>query len=110
MKLLFDQNLSWRLCAALADYFPGSLHVRDVDLSSAADDAVWEFARQNDLTIVTKDVDFHQRSFVYGPPPRVVWVRRGNCSTDDVMEILVSRRDSIEAFCGDPEASFLVLR
>lgn len=72
MKLLCDQNLSWRLCATLAADFPESLHVRDVDLSSAADDAVWEFARQNGLTIVTKDADFHQRSFVYGPPPRVV--------------------------------------
>ena len=70
MKLLFDQNLAWRLVRSLADLYPDSVHVRDVGLASADDAAVWEYAKENALTIVSKDGDFHQRSFLYGHPPR----------------------------------------
>jgi len=70
VKLLFDQNLAWRLVRSLADLYPDSVHVRDVGLASADDAAVWEYAKENALTIVSKDGDFHQRSFLYGHPPR----------------------------------------
>lgn len=90
--------------------YPQSVHVRDVGLASADDAVVWEFARANGLTIVTKDADFHQRSFVLGSPPQVVWIRRGNCSTDAIIDLLERRRDAIEAFGRNPEAAFLVLR
>lgn len=66
----------------LAQEFPSSLHVRDLGMERAGDVAIWEFARDNDYTIVSKDSDFHQRSFLYGRPPKVVWVRLGNVSTD----------------------------
>jgi predicted nuclease of predicted toxin-antitoxin system len=33
---------------------------------------------------VSKDTDFHQRSFLFGGPPKVVWIRLGNCSTEDI--------------------------
>jgi predicted nuclease of predicted toxin-antitoxin system len=87
-RLLFDQNLSHRLVRALAEIFPGSLHVRDAGLARADDTAVWQFARDAGLTIVTKDSDFNQMCLVYGPPPRVVWLRIGNCATDDVLGII----------------------
>jgi predicted nuclease of predicted toxin-antitoxin system len=75
VKLLFDQNLSPKLIAALEDLFPGSLHVREVALAQAGDEAVWNHAADHGFAIVSKDSDFHQRSFLYGPPPKVVWVR-----------------------------------
>jgi predicted nuclease of predicted toxin-antitoxin system len=109
VKLLFDQNLSWRLSVVFFDRYPGSVHVRDIGLATADDAAVWEYARSHDLTIVTKDADFHQRSFVLGSPPRVVWIRRGNCSTDAIIDLLNDRRDTIDSFARNPEAAFLVL-
>jgi len=72
MKLLFDENLSHKLVWLLADLFPDSIHVRDVDLRAADDPVVWEYAKNNDLMIVAKDSDMHQRSFVFGYPPKVV--------------------------------------
>jgi predicted nuclease of predicted toxin-antitoxin system len=66
VRLLFDQNLASRLVRSLAALYPDSVHVRDVELASADDVAVWEYAKQNALTIVSKDGDFHQRSFLYG--------------------------------------------
>lgn len=74
MKLLFDQNLSFRLVRALMDSFPGSVHVRDQGLKDADDRQVWEFAKQSGMAIISKDSDFQQRSMLYGHPPKVIWV------------------------------------
>ena len=72
MKLLFDHNLSYRLVRSLQRVYPDSQHVREVGLSEATDEAVWRHAVEQGLTIVTKDADFHQRSFLFGHPPKVV--------------------------------------
>ena len=88
MKLLFDQNLSPSLVDSLADIYPESVHVQSVGLDRAADRAVWDFARLQNLVIVTKDADFLESSLIAGAPPKVVWIRRGNCSTSDVEAIL----------------------
>ena len=109
MKLLFDENLSYKLVRLLADLFPDSVHVREIGLQAADDPVVWEYAKDNDLMIVSKDSDMHQRSFVFGYPPKVVWVRLGNCSTSDVEQLLRRRCASIEAFYEDVTASFLSL-
>ena len=109
MRLLLDENLSPRLARALADLCPGSIHVRDVGLAAASDDEVWTYAAERGFTVVSKDAEFHQRSFLFGHPPKVVWIRRGNCSTRDIETLLRARRDELVAFEQDPEASFLAL-
>ncbi len=109
MKLLLDENLSPRLVGALADVYPGSVHVRHVGLESADDAAVWAHARAHQLTVVSKDSDFHQRALLFGPPPRVVWIRRGNCSTREVERILRDHRADLEGLVADPAAAVLVL-
>ncbi len=70
MKLLFDHNLSYKLVGRLADLFPDSEHVRNVNLHEADGRTVWEYARANGLAIVSQGEDFHQRSFLYGAPPK----------------------------------------
>ncbi len=109
MKLLLDQNLSPRLVRTLEAVYPGSSHVRLVGLRDADDAVVWQFAREHDFIIVSKDSDFHQRSFVFGFPPKVIWIRRGNCPTADIEEILRERQSSILEFCEDDVHSFLAL-
>jgi predicted nuclease of predicted toxin-antitoxin system len=109
MKLLFDQNLSHRLVGQLATEFPGSAHVRDVGLAAAPDQDVWSHAATSGFVIVSKDVDFQQRALLYGHPPKVIWVRLGNCSTGAVAALLRWRIADIQAFAADPIASFLVL-
>ena len=84
MKLpLFDENLSRRLVARLADVFPGFGHIVDLGMESAPDIEVWEYARVNGYVITTKDSDFNELGLVSGFPPKVVWIRCGNCSTRD---------------------------
>ena len=101
MRLLFDQNLSPRLDQSLRDLYPESLHVRSVGLESASDYVVWQYARDNRLTIVSKDSDFRQLSFTLGYPPKVIWIRRGNCSTTEIESILRHRLADLLTFYQD---------
>ncbi len=109
MKLLFDQNLSPRLVGQLAAEFPGSAHARDIGLAAAPDPAVWTHAAAHGFAIVSKAADFQQRALLYGHPPKVVWLRVGNCSTATVAALLRSRLADIAAFEADPAAAFLAL-
>ena len=109
MSLLFDQNLSHRLVALLVEEFPGSVHVRDVGLATADDQVVWLHAKEQGLTIVSKDSDFQQRALLLGHPPKVIWLRLGNCTTAAITTLLRARLDDVLAFEADPVAAFLVL-
>jgi predicted nuclease of predicted toxin-antitoxin system len=109
MKFLFDQNLSHRLVAQLMVEFPGSAHVRDFGLARAADPLVWAHAAAQGFVIVSKDVDFLHRALLLGPPPKVVWIRLGNCLTAEVATLLRSQHATLLAFEADPSASFIAL-
>jgi len=109
MRLLFDHHLSHRLCRLLQKEFPSSAHVKDLGLERAEDSAIWEYAKECGYVIVSKDEDFQQQSFVYGPPPKVVWLRVGNCSTEEIAGVLREHAQDLIAFDSDPEAAFLVL-
>ena len=93
MRLLFDQNLSHRLASHLADLFPNSVHVRSVALDQMPDQQIWEYAKANGFCIVTQDSDFAERSRLYGAPPKVVWLRCGNSTPQQVAALL--RRNAI---------------
>lgn len=108
-RLLFDENLAARLVPALSDAYPESAHLTDVGLLGAADLAIWDFAGRNGFVLVSKDEDFQRLSILHGPPPKVIWIRRGNCSTDDIARLLRDNRRDIEAFAEHEEAGFLVL-
>lgn len=108
-KLLFDENLAPRLVVALADLYPGSAHVLNVGLEGSSDTSIWEHAAAGGFLLVTKDEDFHRLSVLRGFPPKVVWVRLGNCSTADVTQLLRTRFQQVMAFTTDEEAAFIAL-
>jgi predicted nuclease of predicted toxin-antitoxin system len=109
MKLLFDQNLSHRLVSHVSVGFPGSTHVRLVGLQRAKDSELWTYAATNGFAIVSKDADFQQRSMLMGHPPKVIWIRSGNCLTQAVAALLLNQRETLLAFDADPSATFIAL-
>lgn len=109
MKLLFDQNLSPQLVDRLVDVYPDSGHVTPAGLDRASDGEVWKYARENDHVIVTKDADFEELSQLRGSPPKVVWLRLGNCTTAEIEAILRSRTQILQDFDADPDADVLTL-
>ena len=94
----------------IADLFPSSQHVATAGLLRGDDDTIWDYAAAGDFVILTKDDDFRQRSFLRGPPPKVIWLRLGNCATSDVVVLLRERERRIVDFLADPQAALLVLR
>ena len=109
MKLLLDENLSPRLVERLNDLYPDCVHVREVGLERAPDEAVWNYARANAFTIVTQDADFGERSVLLDSPPKVIWLRRGNCSSSEMETILRAQYAAVVAFHNDPQEAVLAL-
>lgn len=109
MKLLLDENLSPRLVASIRDLYPDSCHVEDCELLCATDEEIWRYAGQNDFVIVTKDSDFSERSALHGSPPKVIWLRIGNCTTDRAGFVLRDAFPRIQPFLAAKEESCLVL-
>ena len=88
MKLLFDQNLSYKLVGLLDRHFPGSSHLKLINLDKEADKHVWDFARINGFSVVSQDADFYEMSLLYGFPPKIVWLRCGNMPTQYIHKLL----------------------
>lgn len=78
MKLLFDENLSPALVERLLHVFPESAH--------------------HGFAIVSKDADFAELSILMGSPPKLIWIRRGNCSTNVMQHLLLQHGDAIGSF------------
>jgi predicted nuclease of predicted toxin-antitoxin system len=109
VRLLFDQNLARRLVRTLSAEYPDSVHVADVGLDTAADRAIWNYAGVHGYAIVSKDTDFRQLAFLYGPPPKVIWMRVGNVPTYAIEDLLRASVAAITRFAESDEESFLVL-
>lgn len=105
MKLLFDQNLSFMLCKQLADVFPDSNQVRVLGLEEAADRIIWEHAKKNGFTLVTQDSDFADMAALFGPPPKVIWLRCGNQPTAAVAKLLRDQATALQKFEQDQTAA-----
>jgi len=109
VKILFDQNLSPQLVGILAAEFPGSTHVIAQSLDATSDAAIWSFSRTNGFVIASKDTDFKLRAASLGHPPKVIWIRLGNCPTLRVADLLQDRSNDIIAFETDPSRNVLEL-
>ncbi|MEA2934706.1 MAG: hypothetical protein QOD74_1352 [Variibacter sp.] len=95
MKLLFDQNLSFKLCRQLDDLFPGSSQVNLLGLGTADDRAIWRHAGVNGYVLVSLDADFAEMAALIGPPPKVIWLRCGNRPTATIAELLRNHAEAI---------------
>lgn len=104
-----DENLSPRLIASIVDIYPGSTHVEECDLVNTPDEKVWDYAGENGFAIVTKDSDFSELSVLRGSPPKVIWLRIGNCTTVRASFLLRDAFPRIHAFLNADEENCLVL-
>ena len=109
MKLLFDHNLSPVLINQLQDLYPGSKHVAKLGLERSPDVEVWDYAKKANYLIVTKDSDFSDLCLLRGFPPKVVWIRRGNCKTSDIESILRRHLEDIEELNNNNATGLLTL-
>lgn len=97
MKLLLDENLSRRIVPMLLTDYPGSSQIALLQLESSTDRQIWEYAKENDYVIVTRDSDFHELSTLYGSPPKVIWLKTGNQSKASTLRALLDHKEGISA-------------
>jgi predicted nuclease of predicted toxin-antitoxin system len=85
------------------------MHVRSIKFQKASDQEIWDYAKASGYVIASKDTDFHQMSFVFGAPPKVIWIRQGNCSTEEIATLLHGFYRDIGRFEHDHDAAFLAI-
>lgn len=109
MKLLFNHNLSPRLVNRLADLFPESTHIYTLGMDQSDDLEVWTYAQSHGFTIVTRDSDYNELLVLKSFPPKVIWIRRGNCSTTEIEAMLRSHLADIQTLASDSTLGILTL-
>lgn len=90
MRLLFDQNISFRIIERIKLYFPFATHVRDLGLEFSGDTEIWNFARCNNYFIITLDYDFKKLAERYGYPPTIILLRTSNYKTSELASRILS--------------------
>ncbi len=109
MKLLFDQNISFRIVRKIEALFPGSQQIKSLNLNESSDIAIWEYASRNNYCIVTFDSDFIDISVLRGFPPKIIWLKMGNSTTVNIAEILIKNQTNIIEFLDSAENAYLEL-
>lgn len=104
MKLLFDQNISFRIVRKISQLYPKSMQIKNLGLVNYSDLKIWEFAKENEYTIVTFDSDFYDIANIKGHPPKIIWLRIGNTSTNNIAKVLSDKLNLIEDFIQNPDS------
>ena len=101
MKLLFDQNISFRAVKQIIKIFPHSKQVKELLLENFSDRQIWEYAKNSNYTIVTFDADFYDLVTLYGHPPKVIWLRVGNTTNSNLVKVFENHGEIIKTFIQD---------
>jgi len=109
VKLLFDENLPVSLVELLAADFPQCASVTTLGLGQRPDTEIVAYAKTHGFIIVTKDVHFYRHCVAFGHPPKVIWVRTGNCTIRQLVATLQKARQRIENF-EIADEPYLILR
>ncbi len=83
-KYLVDANLPCYFSLWNSEDY---IHAFDIDYKMS-DQKIWEYAIENNLTIISKDSDFSQRILLQIPPPRVIHLKIGNLKLKDLHQLL----------------------
>ena len=109
MKLLLDANLSWRMILILQQHFTACYHVDHIkELNAPAKDSeIWQYAKENNLIIITNDEDYVDLINLKGFPPKVVLFKTGNQSRLFISNFLIQRKNEIQVLVESKESGLL---
>ncbi|GFO71820.1 hypothetical protein BJAS_P1571 [Bathymodiolus japonicus methanotrophic gill symbiont] len=85
-KYLIDVNLPSRFSLWAGDEYEHVVHIND----ELKDSEIWAYAKEHDLTIVTKDTDFSDLILMNNPPPRVIHIKVGNMKMKEFHQLLTN--------------------
>jgi predicted nuclease of predicted toxin-antitoxin system len=67
-------------------------------MENKTDIEIWEFAKNENYTLVSFDSDFCDIANLYGHPPKIIWLRTGNLPTKRIANVLIKQSKEINAF------------
>jgi predicted nuclease of predicted toxin-antitoxin system len=109
MKLLLDQNISYKAIKLLSDVYEDIAQVGRLGMSQIDDAMIWQFARTHNYTMVTFDDYFEERNILSHTPIKVIWLRCQNTSTANVTRLLLENAEKIHQFYEDNAFSCIEL-
>lgn len=99
MKLLLNENLSWRMIKPLVSISEEIVHVSDLKITQPADDvAIWNYAKKNGFTIISKDDDFEKIVLLRKAPPKLIYLKTYNLDTKKLVDLIIGNKDKIIQF------------
>lgn len=98
MKFLIDNNLSYKLTEHLKPPGIDASHIKNELSIFSLDYEIWEFAKEYEFVILTKDNDFNELSQLLGCPPKVVHLMCGNKKTSYVANHIISNKSELVDF------------
>jgi predicted nuclease of predicted toxin-antitoxin system len=98
MNLLFDQNISFRLIKKISDLYPNARQVRELGLENFSDTEIFEYAKKHNYVIVTFDSDFCDINNLRNYPIKIIWLRIGNTTTINLVNLFRKKFDIIKLF------------
>lgn len=107
MKLLLDENISYRCLKYIDTYFPGSAHVTNIKKGRITDKEIWDYAKLHHYVIVTYDEDFFGWQQLRDFPPFIIWLRFGNASTRYIADKLNRHKNDILNMISDESKGIL---
>lgn len=104
MKLLLDENLSWRMIKHLTPFFEEVVHASELKIIQPADDiSIWNYAKKNGFTIVSKDDDFVKIVLLRKAPPKLIYLKTYNLDTKKLIDLILESMDKISSFINSNE-------
>ena len=104
MKLLLDENLSWRMIKKLTLHFTEVVHASELKIIQPADDSsIWNYAKKNGFTIISKDDDFEKIVLLRKAPPKLIYLKTYNLDTNKLTDLIIKNKDKIVEFDNSKE-------
>jgi predicted nuclease of predicted toxin-antitoxin system len=108
MKILIDQNISFRLISRIEAAFPEIQHVKSLDLINTDDLKIFMYARSNNFdAILTIDEDFYNILLTKGLPPKIIWLRLHNATVANQAKVILDNTLTIYQFLKDENSDCL---
>ncbi len=103
-----DENLSWRMVKKLIPFFKDVIHVSSLKINQPATDiSIWNYAKENSFTIVSKDDDFEKIVLLRKAPPKLLFLKTYNLETDKLTDLIVKNKEKIIEFIDSKENDIL---
>jgi predicted nuclease of predicted toxin-antitoxin system len=110
MKLLLDQNISYKAIKSLSPYFTEVVQVGRVGMGQTEDAMIWQYALTHEYILLTFDAYFQNRNIQAGHPLKIIRLYLTNNTVSNVIRLITENIETIRIFGENPAYSCLELR